>query len=293
MRLRETMRRFWRDQRGMLWLPGSGCGHSVITNGGIVGSATPWTAVPGHATTADTYGTLTECISAASNTRDSWGLEVLITATGAGTTASQASVDLLIGGATDDMLIKALLCGYSITGASQSRYFFPIHIPAGLRIAAQLSSVRTGITCRVGLWLYGGGNPPFRVGRKVTTYGTQINNSRGKAVVPTASGGTASVTEMTASSSEDHFYFVPGFQPATDTTITPAGWVNIGIGIGAATEQRIGTWWYGKDTGENVTGPWPAFGAFCHVPAATRLSILASNSGANDAAYDGLIYAVS
>lgn len=291
--LRDQMRRFWRDQRGMLWLPGSGCGVSVVTNGGIVGAASPWTGVPGHATVADSYGAVTELISAANNARDSWGLEVLITATGASATASQASVDLLIGGATDDVLAKALLCGHAINGASQARYFFPLHIPAGLRIAAQLSSVRTGITARVGLWLYGGGNPPFRVGRKITTYGTQINNSRGQAVTPAASGGTASVTQMTASSGEDHFYFLPGFQPATDTTITPAGWVNIGIGIGAATEQRIGTWWYGKDTGENLTGPQPAMGAFCHVPAATRLTLLASNSGANDAAYDGLIYAVS
>jgi hypothetical protein len=97
---------------------------------------------------------------------------------------------------------------------------------------------------------------------------------------------------MTASSTADHFYFMPGFQHSTDTTITPLGWVNIGIGVGASTEERIGTWWYHKNTVEELGGPVPALGAFRDVPSGTRLTMLASNSGANDAAYDGLIYAV-
>jgi hypothetical protein len=274
-----------------LWTPG---GHEsdIITNGGIVGSATPWTGVASNATTL-LDGAVTELISAANNNKDSWGIEIVVTGTGASATVSEACIDILVGGATDDVLIPALICGYAVLGASQQRYFFPLHIPAGQRVAAQLASVRTSITARVGCWLYSGGVPPFRVGTRVTTYGTQINNARGQAVTPTASGGAASVTQMTASTSQDHFYFLPGFQPATDTTITPAGYVNIGIGVGAATEERIGTWFYGKDTNENFTGPWPSLGAFDDIPAGSRLTLLASNSGTNDAAYDGLIYAVS
>lgn len=279
----------------MLWVPSSGSVR-VITNGGIVGSATPWTGVPSNATTL-LDGAVTELISAANNTQDSWGFEVVICSTGASATASEAALDLLIGGATDDILVSALLCGYSIGGNTASagaiRYFFPVHIPAGVRIAAVLASVRTSITARVGIWLYGGSVPPFRVGRDITTYGTQANNARGQALTVTASGGAAGVTQMTASTTSDHFYMVPGFQPATDTTITPGGWVNIGIGVGASTEQRIGTWWWGKDTGESMVGPMPSLGAFGHVASGQRLSILASNSGTNDSAYDGLIYAVS
>jgi hypothetical protein len=275
----------------MLWTPQKGR-MTVVTNGDIVGSATPFTAVPENATT-NLYGAVTELISAANNNQDSWGIEVCCVNTGGSAAATETSVDILIGGATDDVLISSLLFGYTY-GGGWRKYFFPIHIPAGLRIAAQLSTVRTAIADpRVGVWLYGGSPPPFQVGRKVTTYGTKINNSRGQAVVPAASGGAASVTEMTASSTEGHFYFLPGFQPATDTTITPNGWVNIGIGVGAATEQRIGTWWFSKDTAEQMSGPVPSIGAFVDVPAATRLTMLASNSGANDAAYDGLIYAVS
>lgn len=276
----------------MLWVPTQGA-PTIITNGGIVGTALPWTEVPENAST-NTYGAVTELISAANNTQESWGIEIVIWGTGASAAASEAACDILIGGATDDVLISSLLCGYSYQ-AGFSRYFFPLHIPRGVRIAAQVSTVRTGITSlpRVGVWLYGGGVPPFPVGRKVTTYGTKINNSRGQAVTPTASGGAASVTQMTASSTEDHFYFLPGFQPATDTTITPQGWMNVGIGVGASTEQRIGTWWYQKDTAEQWVGPLPGLGSFAHVDAGQRLTLLVSNSGANDAAYDGLIYACS
>jgi hypothetical protein len=99
---------------------------------------------------------------------------------------------------------------------------------------------------------------------------------------------------MTASTSEDHFAFLPGYQPATDTTVTPIGYINIGIGIGAATEERIGTWWYEVHTNESQSGPNPCLPAFRDVPSGTRLSILASYSGStNQAAQDALIYAVS
>lgn len=274
----------------MLWLPQKGR-VKVVTNGGIVGSATPGTGVPSNATTL-LEGAVTELISAANNIQDSWGIEVFITATGLAATAAEAKLDLLIGGATDDVLIADLICGYAVTPHGY-RYFFPIHVPGGVRIAARLASVRTSITSQVVVWLFGGGPPPFRVGRKVTTYGTATNGARGVAITPTASGGAASVTQIVASTTEDHFAFIPGFQPATDTTVTPAGYVNVGIGVGASTEDRIGTWWFGKDTNEACTGPFPGFPSFHDVASGTRLTILASNSGANDAAYDAHIYAVS
>jgi hypothetical protein len=266
---------------------------SVITNAGIVGSGTNiGTQVPEGATT-NTYGAVTQLIAAASNTQDSWGVFVLVSATGASAAASQACVDILAGTATEDILIPGLLSGYSY-GSGIRGWYFPVHVPGGTRISARLSTVRTAITDpTVAVFLYGGSPPPHRVGRKVTTYGTKIDNSRGQAVTPAASGGAASVTQMTASSSEDHFYFLPSFQAATDTTVTPNGFVNVGIGVGASTEQRIGSWWFAKDTNENMIGPMPSMGAFVDVPASTRFTLLVSNSGANDAAYDGLIHAVS
>lgn len=274
----------------MLWALPKGR-VKVITNQGIVGTTTPGTGVPSNATTL-LDGAVTELISAANNIQDSWGIEIWISATGLVTTACEACLDILIGGATDDVLIPALICGHAVDLGGGVRYFFPLHIPQGKRIAAILASVRTSITSQVIVKLYGGSDPLFRVGRKVTLYGTQVNNARGQAVVPSESGAGATATELTASTTENHFAFMPGFQPATDNSLN-AAYMNIGIGVGAATEDRIGTWEYGKTTGENFSPIGIQMPTFQDVPSGSRLTILASNSGLNDSAYDALIYAVS
>jgi len=262
-----------------------------ITNDGLVGSLTPWTAVTSGATTL-TYGSAVELISAANNTQDSWGVEVMIYATGASATASQTCVDILIGGATDDVLIPGLLCGGAYNASIRS-WYFPVHVPAGVRVAAQSASVRTSLGVRVGIRLLGGAPPPHPVGRKVTTYGTKANNARGVGITPTASGGAASVTQISAATTKDHFAFLPSFQLSVDTAIAGALLYNVGIGVGAATEERIGTWWFGMDSQEAQTGPFPAGPVFRDVPSGTRLTMLVSGSGVNESNYDGLIHAVS
>lgn len=273
----------------MLWFPNSGQTR-VFTNGSLIGEL-PGTSVVSSGTT-NTYGSIVELISAATNVQDSWGINVTITADVApGALATESCIDILIGGATDDVLISSLICG-GAQRAPTINYFFPLHIPRGVRIAAQASSVITSKAFHVMVNLYGGGVPPFRVGRKVSTLGTKINNSRGVAITPTASGGAASVTQIVASTTEDYFCVMPGFQCSTDTTMT-TGQMNIGIGIGAATEERVGTWWYGMNSGEEQFGPYPSVPIYDSIPSGSRLTMLASYSTTIDAAYDGLIYAVS
>lgn len=266
--------------------------YPTISNDGIVGTSNPGTAVPDGAS-VNTYGTVTELISAANNTQDSWGIEILVCNTlNPSALVGQMALDILVGGATDDVLISSLLVGGGYYGGMRS-YFFPVHIPGGVRIAAQLSAGAAQTTePRVVVRLYGGISP-FPVGGRVLTFGTKIDNSRGQAVTPTASGGAASVTQLTASTSADVFYLVPGFQVSTDTTIANATFINVGIGVGAATEQRIGTWWFSKNASEMQSGAWPNLQGFCPVPAGSRLTILASNGGANDTAHDALIYGVA
>jgi hypothetical protein len=273
----------------MLFVP-SECCTQIVSNSGIVGTANPWTGVVAGGS-ANTYGSAVELIASADNLYDSWGIEIIIAQTGASGVSSETAVDILGGAATEDVLIDSLLGGFAYAGTSM-RYFFPLYIPAGTRIAAKASSAVASNALRVGVYLYGGGNPPFRTGGRVTTYGTKANNSSGQTVVPTASGGAASATELSASSSHDHAYWTTGFQVLGDGSITTAGWVNVGIGVGAATEERIGTWFYPKATTEQMAGPIPMMGVFRDIPSGTRLTMLASNSSGNDAGYSGLIYAV-
>lgn len=263
---------------------------TTITNAGNVG-AVPWGTTVTSSGSANTYGSVTELISAANNTQDSWGIGITVAETAASGFTSSASLDILVGGATDDILIESLLAGW-VYGGPARHYFFPVHVPAGLRVACQHANETGSRAAAVSVTLYGGSPPPFKVGHKVTTYGSKNNSARGQTVSPAASGGAASVTQLTASTTDDHFYFLPGFDPYNDTTLSNRNYA-IGIGVGASTEERIGTWFFSFDSGEKGVGPQPPLGAFRHVPAGTRLTMLASNSGTNDATYGGLIYAVS
>jgi hypothetical protein len=262
-------------------------GNKCIDNTGIVGDATPGTQIT-LGGTANTYTSVVECISAANNTMDSWGITVVGSATGAASASSGCCVDILAGDATEVSLIDSLLVGWAFGGPVRS-YFFPLYIPSGTRITARASAERVSFTMNVLVFLHAG-PAPWRCGEKVTTYGSKNNNSRGQTVSPAVSGAAASVTQLSASSSKDHFYFLPGFEPYNDTTVADRRH-NIGIGVGADTVERIGTWWFGFDSGEKGNGPYPNLGVFRNVPSATRLTMLASNSGTNDATYGGLIYA--
>lgn len=272
-----------------LWTPHSG-DDRILTNAGIVGVGTaPGTNVGSNATTL-LYGTTVELLSAANNLFDTYGIRIAIFETGASATASEASLDIMAGAATEDVIISSLLVGGAYT-ATAREYFFPLFIPGGTRISCRLASLRTSITAVVAIWMYGGKETTWRWGRRVTTYGTKINNARGVAVTPTASGGAASVTQVVASTTEDHFAFMPGLQIATDTAWV-AGQAAVGVGLGAATEERIGTWWMTKSAAEHCT-MFPAFCVERDVPSGTRLSLLVSEGTANESNYDGHVYAVS
>lgn len=269
-----------------LWTPSAGAAR-VVTNASTVGS--PFQLVTSGA--ANTYGSVVELISAANNTHDTWGIHILAAETAASAVTSSCSLDILAGAATEDVLIDSLLVGWCYGGPVRS-YFFPVHIPAGTRISARTANETASRACRVQVYLMGGATPRWPSGRKVTTYGTKNNAARGQTVTPSQSGAAASVTQLTASTSEDHFYFLPGFDPYNDTTLQNRNY-SIGIGVGAATEDRIGTWEFGFDSGEKGSGPMPTMGVWHEVAAGQRLTMLASNSGTNDTTYGGLIYAVS
>src|SRR3990167_5472870 len=124
----------------MLWTPHSDI--RVVSNVGIVGENRPGTGVVSNATTL-LDGAVVECISAAANNQESWGIAVSIDRTGTSTVAGEAKMTILIGGATDDVLIPDLICGYATTDeGGPYTYFFPLHVPGGVRIAAFINSVR-------------------------------------------------------------------------------------------------------------------------------------------------------
>lgn len=278
----------------MLLLPQKGiirCEH----NTGSVGSATLGTAVT-TGTPAATKGTAVQLI--ASTSFDAYWITVIASDYGQTTTASAGALDILVGAATEEVLIPNLLFGYCGGGVGAAmtgpkRWDFPLYIPAGTRIAAQTAGSRIITAVDVAVYLYGGnGYPPYRTGTKVTTYGMGTVPF-GTAITVGASGGEGGWTEMTSSTSEDHFAFAPSFQVTSDTSIQNRN-IAIDLGVGSATEEQImESYWFQTSTTEMMGGPHNTMPCFQDVPSGSRLVMRASNSGTNDAGYNCVIHAVS
>jgi hypothetical protein len=272
----------------MLWVPQMGL-QRIAHNTGTVGSDTVGTSVT-TAGSASSKGAPAELI--ASTPFDSYWIDVLASNYAAAATLSECALDILVGPATERILIPNLLAGQS--GSKGPRLWsFPLYIPAGTRIAAQAAGTRVSTSIAVAVFLYGGaGMPPHRVGTKVTTYGMGTLPI-GTVIAPGASGAEGSWAQLTGASSEDHFYLLPSFQGNGDITMFGRN-IQIDLGIGAATEQELGSWWFVGTLDEEMRGPYPSRGVFHPVPSGSRLVMRASNEGTNDAGgYTGVVHAVS
>lgn len=275
----------WTPQRGRL---------RVEHNLGTIGSNTYGTAVTTDATLASTKGTAVELITATAF--DAYEITVVAHGYSTTSTASDGALDILVGAATEDILIPNLLMGYcgttTIQGMQGKHWTFPLYIPAGTRIAAQVAGNRLATVCRVGVILSGGdGAPHGRLGRKVTTYGMGTVPD-GTSITPGLSGAAGSFTQITAATSEDHFAFLPSLQPNSETLVQNQTLL-AAIGVGAATEEEIGQWMAQADIAENMSGWMRDRPALVDVPSGTRLAMRVSSSHSASDAFTGVIHAVS
>lgn len=284
----------------MLWIPKKGI-LRVQHNFGAVGATTIGTSV----TTGAASGTKGTPVALFTTSFDAYWIEIFASNYGAAATTSQCCLDILKDTSTPKIIIPDLLAGFCGAGsvgsatetAGPKRWAFPLYIPSGTVLAAQAAGDRTSTSIRVGCIIYGGdGTPPFRVGRKVTTYGITAVPA-GTDVAAGYSGAQGSWVQITAGTSEDHFAFMPSFHPTDgDTTLTPHKHVVVGIGIGAATEELMigGEFWYRYGTNELCEGPYQSMPAFCDIPSGTRLSLRVSMSGVTDTGEpDCALHAVS
>lgn len=264
-------------------------------NTGTVGSLTPGTSITTGAASG-TKGTAVQLIAATSF--DAYWMRVVAYNYGNVATDSSGCLDILTGAATEEVLIPNLLMGFCGTQAlfiarGHKVWDFPLYIPAGTRLAAQAAGARVTTALRVMVFLYGGdGYPPFRTGSKVTTYGVTV--PVGTTVVPGASAAEGAFTQITASTSEDHFAVVPSFQPGSNTVLSTLGYA-LDIGVGAAAEEEIAqSYWYGINTDEAMVGPVDPMPCFTDMPSGSRLTARISNSGVNDAGnYNVALHCVS
>ncbi|MCI0349062.1 MAG: hypothetical protein L0Z53_06515 [Acidobacteriales bacterium] len=277
----------------MLWVPQMGLGR-VEHNVGAVGTATIGTAVTTGAASSTKGADATLIASTAFET---YWVRIIATGYAAVATNSRGCLDIWTGTDPEEVIIPNLLFGgcACISGSARigaKSWEFPLYIPAGTAVGARAAGDRVSTAVHVAIFLFGGDAlPPFRVGRKVTTYGiTTVPN--GTSVTPGASGAEGTFTEIVASTTEDHFAFLPSYQLGGDTTQSNNR-LFVDIGAGAATEEEILQSAIFISSGDESCMNLPIWPAFHDVPSGTRLAMRASNSGTNDAAYDGAIHAVS
>lgn len=278
----------------MLIIPQTGVVR-VQHNTGSVGTATIGTAVTTGAA-AGTKGNPVQLI--ASTLFDAYWVTIMTDNYAAATTASRGCLDILIGAATEHIIIPDLLFGNSggISSTAKhgpKRWDFPLYIPAGSRLSAAAAGDRTSTNVGVSIYLFGGdGMPKDRCGGRVTTYGVTV--PAGTAITPGASGAEGAWTEIVASSSYDHIAFLPSFQEGGTTINLRNYTIDLGIGAAGAEKEICSGFWFQADTNESIQGPFPSMAFADDVPAGTRLCLRASNSGTNDAGgYSAAIHAVS
>lgn len=276
----------------MLWVPHKGTLRSQSNF--APGSNSFGTAVTTGAA-ASTKGAVAELIS--STNFDAYWVLVNVFNVGLNATLSRAAVDILVGAATEEVLIPNLLAGHAGTwgGANNGpkQWCFPLYIPAGTRITAQAAGDRTSVACNVQIFLFGGdGAPAFRVGTKVVTYGMGTVPG-GTAFTPGTSGTWGAWAEVAASTSEDHFAVCPSWQLNTTTLSNRVLGLSIGIGAAAAERQMGEAYSFTSDANEFMGGPYNPMPIFQDIPAGSRLSIRGANNSTNDTGHNGVVHCVS
>lgn len=243
-----------------------------VAHGGIGFGQTFATSTYGTTLTAgssNAKGTAVELI--ASTSFDAHWVEVMATnASG----ANSYAIDLLIGSATEAVIIPNMTFRARLAADGGGRWLFPIFIPKGSRIAAQVGSSTNSATCSVGVNLFNSGIGSHGLPGTVAQYGT-MTSSLGVNVDPGGTANTDAQAEITAATSWDHNWLVLTVAN-TDITFTAASKWLIDVLIGASTEAvLVSDLPLGGAGTTDVMRPDNVFHLPVFVPKGSRLSVRA------------------
>jgi hypothetical protein len=160
-------------------------------------------------------------------------------------TTSNFAYDIGVGAAGSEVVLISGLTQSNIGGsdAPTCNVMFPVHIPAGTRLSQRAqSTVASDANVGLGALMYDGS---FTRGEGPAGYDTIgfSSNSRGTALVPNATAGTAGAyTQLVLSSARDYqgFFYMVDNQGLTGGGMLYA--IDIAVGAGGS-EQNISTGW--------------------------------------------------
>jgi hypothetical protein len=198
------------------------------------------------------------------------------------------------GGGNEQIVIPFLDTGHATAGTSNAgpgkTYFFPLHIPAGKALRAQVQGFIASDTAVVIAHAYE--HPPYGFAEGAieewTQYGADSANSRGTAVT---SGSAAFGTEaqITASTARNHNWFHVGIDYGTNVSIT-SGRYRVRLARDTGATDIIGVWEFSAtSSSEDISGPNPSLPVNYPLPAGSTLYV--DIDGAAAEAMSAIVYA--
>ena len=214
--------------------------HFIATNLSTYSTAAWGTAVATHAS-ANTKGSDVEILSDASVTVDCFGIAISLAGPNTAAAIRQFLLDLKIdpaGGTSYITKIANLVFGGGAGVSGGYWYYFPLFIPAGSAIAAAVQGSTGGLTCRVGVHLFGKPTDMknLKYGSYVETYGAVPASSNGTAITP---GNTTkgSYTASLGTTGKDMWWWQGGITINDGTQSDMAYFLD--VAAGDATNKKI------------------------------------------------------
>lgn len=232
----------------------------------------------------------------AATAEDAYGITVMVTGVHVTGTVTSFLLDIGIGASGSEVdLIQDLDCWGAPTVASGGRakcWFFPVFIPKGSRVAARAQALALSDTAEVAIWLHQSCNG---WGMEVPTVWERlgaVTNSNGVSVTP-ASGSFGSWTTILDPVTKPYRWWHVGFDALADSSIAVSTQVLLELGIGdtSAAVTTIGSWLFGKETVEAISGPWPTVPVFAPLLDDTAKGIFARLAAGGTEARGVLVYA--
>lgn len=196
-------------------------------------------------------------------------------------------VDIGFGTDTSNVtVIVEKLCGSGATTNSGHMYFFPIHIPLGVKVFARTQGTVASSTIKINISVLGGNQNPGTMPKvsAVKAIGPTTASTTGTSITMGATGAEGSWTQIVASSAEDYAGFMVAGPFYVDTNMTTGPSYTFDVGIGASGQERT--------VGENLTKAtifsasedWVGWHlpTFVGVKAGTRICIRGSCSGTSE-----------
>jgi hypothetical protein len=202
------------------------------TDQGTVAGTSLGTVVTGN-TSADAMGAFTQLIAASAC--DSAVISVSLY----NPSANSEALNIAVGAAASEkVIIQQLMVDNGVSMPIGTNYIFPIAIPAGTRISAQIQGNSASATSRVAVYLFDAGFSPMEGCAGVDSIGFVTANTTGTTLTASSSTNTkGSYAQLSASTPRDYLALWAYFD-ALNTTATNAAYL-CDIAIGAGGSEKV------------------------------------------------------